>query len=419
MSFIQNLFTSRDNNANSATYVGQADRLWWDPVTNQFYYSDGNTAGGFPVGGGSGNANPAGSNTQIQFNNNGSFGASVNLTFNNSANTLAVTGAASVTGNVTANYFVGNGSQLTGLPATYSNAQVSAYLASGTNSANITTSANISGNYFIGNGSQLTGINVSTNKIFNGNSYANVATPNGNVVINANGNSWTFDTDGALNLAYVGLVRRQDSVNIVSNGFAQLQWVDSGNINTPDPNGTAGPTNWAYVDPYGFHVESNINYQAGNAAHSWSFDINGNLTSAGDLQLVTNNNLWKFDASGNLTLPGNTSSINYANGTPYGNVTAGNVTIQNQGNTLTTAVNTINFTGNGVSSTNVGNVVTVNVTAGSGTLPSQTGNAGKILSTDGTNPLWETMPGVFGLVIDGGTAAYVSPDFIIDGGTAA
>ena len=183
----------------------------------------------------------------------------------------------------------------------------------------ISAVGNITANYFVGNGSQLTGINVSTNKIFNGNSYANVAVANGNVEINANGQSWNFDT------------------------------------------------------------------------------------------------------AGNITLPTNTSSINYANGTPYGgsgNVTAGNVTIQNQGNTLTTAVNTINFTGNGVSATNVGNVVTVNVTAGSGTLPSQTGNAGKILTTNGTDPLWETMPGVFGLVIDGGDAAYASPDFIIDGGTA-
>ena len=49
MSFIQNLFTSRDNNANSATYVGQQDRIWWDPVTNAFYASNGNTAGGVPV----------------------------------------------------------------------------------------------------------------------------------------------------------------------------------------------------------------------------------------------------------------------------------------------------------------------------------------------------------------------------------
>jgi hypothetical protein len=244
LSFIQNLFTSRDNNANSATYVGQQDRLWWDPVTNQFYYSDGQTPGGFPVGGG---------NTVTNKLVNGAY----ELVLDASGNVTAP-GAISAVGNITANYFVGNGSQLTGLPATYSNAQVSTYLASGTNSANIVTSANISGNYFIGDGSQLT----------------------------------------------------------------------------------------------------------------------------------------------NLPVGGS------------------NITIQDQGSTLTTAVNTMNFTGNGVVATNVGNIVTVNITAGSGTLPSQTGNAGKILSTDGANPLWETMPGVFGLVIDGGDAAFASLDFIIDGGPA-
>jgi hypothetical protein len=50
MSFIQNLFTSRDNNANAATYVGQQDRIWWNPVTNAFYVNTANTTGGTPVG---------------------------------------------------------------------------------------------------------------------------------------------------------------------------------------------------------------------------------------------------------------------------------------------------------------------------------------------------------------------------------
>ena len=116
-----------------------------------------------------------------------------------------------------------------------------------------------------------------------------------------------------------------------------------------------------------------------------------------------------------------TNQFYYSDGNTVGGFPVGgggsNITIQNQGSTLTTAVNTINFTGNGVVSSNVGNVVTVSVSGGS-TLPSQTGNAGKILTTNGTNPLWETMPGVFGLVIDGGSAAYASPDFIIDGGVA-
>lgn len=52
MSFIQNLFTSRDNSANAETYVGQEGRIWWDPTTNSFYYSDGTTPGGIPVGAG-------------------------------------------------------------------------------------------------------------------------------------------------------------------------------------------------------------------------------------------------------------------------------------------------------------------------------------------------------------------------------
>jgi hypothetical protein len=50
MSYIQNLYTSRDNNAQGNTFVGQEGRLWWNPDTNAFYYSDGNTVGGIAVG---------------------------------------------------------------------------------------------------------------------------------------------------------------------------------------------------------------------------------------------------------------------------------------------------------------------------------------------------------------------------------
>ena len=48
MSFIQNLFTSRDNNANGANYVGQQDRIWYDSTAG-FRISDGNTPGGTPA----------------------------------------------------------------------------------------------------------------------------------------------------------------------------------------------------------------------------------------------------------------------------------------------------------------------------------------------------------------------------------
>ena len=111
MSFIQNLFTSRDNNANAETYVGQQDRIWWDPVTNAFYYSDGNTAGGIPIGTASGSGIPLGPLNSVQLNAGaGNFIGSSNLIFSN--NIL------SVVGNVNASYFLGNGSQLSGLPLT-------------------------------------------------------------------------------------------------------------------------------------------------------------------------------------------------------------------------------------------------------------------------------------------------------------
>jgi hypothetical protein len=59
----------------------------------------------------------------------------------NSGN-ISVSGIVSVTGNITGNYILGNGSQLTGLPATYGNANVVTLLAAfGSNS--ISTTGNI------------------------------------------------------------------------------------------------------------------------------------------------------------------------------------------------------------------------------------------------------------------------------------
>ena len=92
MSFIQNLFTSRDNNANAQTYIGQQARIWWDPVTNAFYYSDGSTPGGILItGGASGNGTVGGANTTVQFNNAGNFAGDPNFTFNSSTSTLTIT----------------------------------------------------------------------------------------------------------------------------------------------------------------------------------------------------------------------------------------------------------------------------------------------------------------------------------------
>jgi hypothetical protein len=110
----------------------------------------------------SGNLTVPGANTQVLFNNNGNAGASAGFTFDSASNLAIVTGNIvggnlSTAGNVTGAFILGNGSQLTGLPATYGNANVVANLAAlGSNP--VSTTGNVSAGYFIGNGSLLTAI---------------------------------------------------------------------------------------------------------------------------------------------------------------------------------------------------------------------------------------------------------------------
>jgi len=78
-----------------------------------------------------------GSNTQVQFNNQGTLSGSSFLTFNNSTNTLStgnisVTGNTTVTGNVSANNFIGNGSSLTNIAGANVIGQIPNALVSGT-----------------------------------------------------------------------------------------------------------------------------------------------------------------------------------------------------------------------------------------------------------------------------------------------
>ena len=86
MGSVQNFFTSRDNNTDPATYVGQLDRLWYNPVTNSMFVSDGSTPGGQPV------ALATGANITANI-------VTLN-TITSSSGNIAVTGNLVITGNI-------------------------------------------------------------------------------------------------------------------------------------------------------------------------------------------------------------------------------------------------------------------------------------------------------------------------------
>ena len=146
-------------------------------------------------------ATVSGSNTQIQFNNAGSFGSSANLTYNNA------------TGIFTAPFVAGNGNGLSNIQG----ANVSGFVpnANVANTAFAVAAANVSG---LGNIAtiNLTGSNSNVlygNGVFapvsgagglplaNGSSNFNIANANGNATVDVAGlETWTFDTNGNLTI---------------------------------------------------------------------------------------------------------------------------------------------------------------------------------------------------------------------------
>ena len=351
------------------------------------YYLQTNGTGNLAwvAGGGSGNGVVGGSDTQIQFNNAGNFGGNVDLTW--------IDGNIVTTGIKTDNYYYANGQPFSGgggLPLSNGTSNIDIATADGNvtivadgstwtfdtyGNLTLPNIANPSINY--ANGQPYGGGGGASNKIYNGNSYANIDSADGNLVINANSQQWTFGTTGVLSLP--------NETNIYGNGQFQIDTVGGFQLTSFTDNVGSGAQTWSFnsdgstvfpgtsgnitgadnITANYFHGDgsqlTNLPIQPGTYSNSnvesllSDFGTNtisttgnvsgGSFTLAGDtilnnltntITLQTGGDSWTFGTDGNLTLPSNTSSINYANGDPYGgggsantgNVTFDNITIQ-------------------------------------------------------------------------------------------
>jgi hypothetical protein len=339
------------------------------------------TVSGTIFGNITGNLVVPGANTQVLFNSNGNAGASSDFTFNDNTNVL------NVNGNISANYFIGDGSQLTGLPATYGNANVVDLLDSfGSNV--IVTTGNITGGYFIGNGSQLTGLGATysnanvvallaafgsnvinttgniTGGTFIGSAAGLSAVPGANVtgtVANA-----TFATSAA-SATTAGTVTTAAQPNITSVGTLTSLSVSGniagGNISTAGQVAALGNISGSYILGNGSQL-------TGLPATYSNANVTTLLAAFGSNTISTSGNITGGNIIGNIQAPGNTTEIVFNNSGVLGT---------NQNLRYNPSTNLLQL--QAVSGPPVGEIQAGNFNAGSGQVQALTGNLININST--------------------------------------
>ena len=316
--------------------------------------------------------------------------AQPNITSTGTLTSLTVTGNitsgnANLGNLVTANFFTGNGYLLTGLPASYSNTNVAAYLP--TYTGNITAgNANVTGNitatYFIGNGSQLTGLPASYS---NTNVAAYLPTYTGNITA---GNANVTGNITAGNLSTSGAGGNITGANyIIANYFSGngslLTSITGANITGYAPLATAANTAGTVT------TGAQPNITSTGTLASITHAANANITMSGTLSQVSGANLVSGTyISGNGSLLTSITGANVTGYVPNANIanTAYAVAVANVvgiGNiaTINKDGNTSNVLyGNGVFSSAPTDSGTYSATASGGI----TAGAPVIINTDGT-----------------------------------
>ena len=222
-----------------------------------FLQTDGNGVLNWAVGGGGGNGSPGGSNSFVQYNDNGTFGGDAGFTYNESTNSLNVgnvtvasnisasngniSGVLDVTGNISANYFIGNGSQLTGINSNVANT-VSDNAQPNITSVGTLTSLEVTGdilNYAnITSSGNIIGGNITVSRTVSASagSFTSNVTVGGNLTVNAAGNlrsTGNVNFSGApnINLGTLSNIRISGGVNgyvLSTDGTGNLTWTAGG-----------------------------------------------------------------------------------------------------------------------------------------------------------------------------------------------
>ena len=269
--------------------------------------------------------------------------------------TLSVNGNISASGNINAPYFIGNGSQLTGLPATYGNSNVVNLLNTGLG-GNIIPSAN--GVYTLGNATnQWAEIYVAGNSIHIGNAI--LSTDGSNLLFQSNtvltttggGNLNVANTLSAGNVTTTGIVSASGNIqgsNFNTGGIISATGNIIGNNLIINSISSAGNIT-------GDSVFVSLVSTSGNILASGLISADGNITGN-----YINGNGSHLSAITAANITGTVANATYA--TSAGNATTAN-TVINNGQPNITSVGTLVSLNSGVISSS-GNVTGANILTG-------------------------------------------------------
>lgn len=446
---ITSLGTLTSLTVNGTSNLGPAGNVKITGGTNGYVLSTDGTGNLSWVagGGGGGNGTPAGSNTQLQFNNAGDFGASPNLIFNSATNVLLVTGNAVVSNVFTANTVNSNTVNANNIAIT-SNLTVpninSTTIIASTLTGSLKTNnqpninylgnlgwLNVDTNIAGGNGNitfngSLTGSGAASNIFITGNVNAgNYVEANyfvGKVATNAQpyitslGNLTSLNVVGLSNLGNVGNIKILGGTNgyvLSTDGAGNLSWINQGGGNAlPGGSNTqvqynsngafAGNSNFTFNDvTSNLNVNGNTNvngivrsitYVSTVATGSAPLQVNS-TTPVANLAVDTAGTV-RTGAQPNITSVGTLTSLAVT-----GNTTTGNLSVTNTfvaGNITTTGIigtTNLNVTG-------TANFSNTAVVSGSGTLTIN----GKFNSAGSSNV---NLGSISNIHISGGINGYV------------